>query len=522
MQQAFNTVQRTAIEAAVDEANLRRGISDVFRNLARRSQVLLHRQLRLLDGMERRASEPEELEDLFRIDHLTTRMRRHAEGLIILSGEPPGRTWRHPVPLMDVLRAAVAEVEDYTRIRVEARTRAALSGTAVADVIHLIAELAENATVFSPPNTPVKITGDVVGRGFAVEIEDRGLGITEERLAEINRNLAARPRSTCPAATGWACSSPASWPAGTTSRSPCARRPTAAPGHRDHPDQPGREDAREHAGHRRREPRPVRRRRTPRSPTAPAAWRAVPSPSGRRPPRAAALAPRPSGPRGATGTGTAAPDPVPGPSQKREQRLVARAQPEEATPSRPGMPFLADPLSPTRRPPAPSAAPADGLSRPACEEPPNYPSHRSPAGPADQPAGRLGRAGTPVRGPGRPPGARAVLRGRRLRPTALATRTADLDDFGLPTRVRQANLAPQLRRADPADMSEPRRPRRRRPGTRWPRCSAAGTRPDVRCPAAGPRPTERLETGLPPTKRHPGSAAGEAEYEYRRAAGLAP
>ncbi len=180
---------RTAIEAAVDEANLRRGISDVFRNLARRSQVLLHRQLRLLDGMERRASEPEELEDLFRIDHLTTRMRRHAEGLIILSGEPAGRTWRHPVPLMDVLRAAVAEVEDYTRIRVEARTRAALSGTAVADVIHLIAELAENATVFSPPNTPVKISGDIVGRGFAVEIEDRGLGITEERLAEINRNL---------------------------------------------------------------------------------------------------------------------------------------------------------------------------------------------------------------------------------------------------------------------------------------------------------------------------------------------
>ena len=159
VRQAFNIVQRTAIEAAVDEATLRRGVSDVFRNLARRSQVLLHRQLRLLDGMERRASEPDELEDLFRIDHLTTRMRRHAEGLIILSGESPGRTWRHPVPLMDVLRAAVAEVEDYTRIRVESRTRAALAGQAVADVIHLIAELAENATVFSPPNTPVRIRG---------------------------------------------------------------------------------------------------------------------------------------------------------------------------------------------------------------------------------------------------------------------------------------------------------------------------------------------------------------------------
>jgi signal transduction histidine kinase len=193
VRQAFNVVQRTAIEAAVDEANLRKGVSDVFRNLARRSQVLLHRQLRLLDGMERRASEPEELEDLFRIDHLTTRMRRHAEGLIILSGESPGRSWRHPVPLLDVLRAAVAEVEDYTRIRVETRTKAALSGAAVADVIHLIAELAENATVFSPPNTPVRIHGDTVGRGFAVEIEDRGLGITEERLVEINRNLSSPP-----------------------------------------------------------------------------------------------------------------------------------------------------------------------------------------------------------------------------------------------------------------------------------------------------------------------------------------
>jgi signal transduction histidine kinase len=193
VKQAFNVVQRTAIEAAVDEADLRRGVSDVFRNLARRSQVLLHRQLRLLDGMERRATEPGELEDLFRIDHLTTRMRRHAEGLIILSGESPGRSWRHPVPLTDILRAAVAEVEDYTRIRVETRSKAALAGTAVADVIHLIAELAENATVFSPPNTPVRIHGDTVGRGFAVEVEDRGLGITEERLAEINHNLANPP-----------------------------------------------------------------------------------------------------------------------------------------------------------------------------------------------------------------------------------------------------------------------------------------------------------------------------------------
>ena len=121
-------------------------------------------------------------------------MRRHAEGLIILSGEAPARGWRQPVPLVDVLRAAVAEVEDYTRIRVLCRTNAAVAGHAVADVIHLVAELAENATVFSPPNTPVRIQGDIVGRGFAVEIEDRGLGISQARMDEINANLANPPQ----------------------------------------------------------------------------------------------------------------------------------------------------------------------------------------------------------------------------------------------------------------------------------------------------------------------------------------
>ncbi len=194
VREAFSLVQQTAIQSAVDEARLRRGISDMFRNLAGRSQSLLHRQLTLLDGMERRATEPEELEDLFRIDHLTTRMRRHAEGLIILSGESPARGWRKPVPLVDVLRAAVAEVEDYTRIQVVAKTRAALAGPAVSDVIHLIAELAENATLFSPPNTPVRIQGDVVGFGFAIEVEDRGLGMSPDRLTEINANLADPPQ----------------------------------------------------------------------------------------------------------------------------------------------------------------------------------------------------------------------------------------------------------------------------------------------------------------------------------------
>ena len=143
--------------------------------------------------MERRARDPQELDDLFRVDHLATRMRRHAESLIILSGEAPARGWRNPVPLVDVLRAAVAEVEDYTRIKVSASTQASLAGPAVGDVIHMIAELAENATIYSPPQTPVSITGSVVGQGFAVEIEDRGLGMTPAHREEINAQLENPP-----------------------------------------------------------------------------------------------------------------------------------------------------------------------------------------------------------------------------------------------------------------------------------------------------------------------------------------
>jgi hypothetical protein len=187
---ALAKVQRTAVEAAVGQARLREGIGEVFRNLARRSQSLLHRQLALLDRMERRTEDPQELEDLFRIDHLTTRMRRHAESLIILSGQSPARGWRNPVPFVDVLRAAVAEVEDYPRVSVRCAADTALAGPAVGDVIHMIAELIENATIFSPPNAPVVIQGDIVGQGFAVEIEDRGLGLNDQGLAEANELLA--------------------------------------------------------------------------------------------------------------------------------------------------------------------------------------------------------------------------------------------------------------------------------------------------------------------------------------------
>jgi signal transduction histidine kinase len=191
--QAFNDVQRTAVQSAVEEANVRRGLNEVFLNIARRSQTLLHRQLALLDKMERRETEPQELEDLYRVDHLATRMRRHAEDLVILAGAAPGRGWRNPVPVIDVVRGAISEVEDYRRVDIRTVATASVLGRAVGDIIHLLAELLENAASFSPPHTRVQVSGQVLPNGYAVEIEDRGLGMTLEAIDEVNRRLVEPP-----------------------------------------------------------------------------------------------------------------------------------------------------------------------------------------------------------------------------------------------------------------------------------------------------------------------------------------
>ncbi|PWR05143.1 histidine kinase [Micromonospora acroterricola] len=186
---AFNAVQETALRTAVEQADLRRNVREVFLSLARRTQALVHRQLTLLDAMERREQEAEELEDLFRVDHLATRMRRNAENLIVLSGSTPGRAWRRNVPMVDVVRGAVAEVEDYTRVNVLPLGPVSLAGRAVGDIIHLLAELIENGLSFSPPHTTVEVRGQLVSNGFAIEIEDRGLGMSEEDLAAANHRI---------------------------------------------------------------------------------------------------------------------------------------------------------------------------------------------------------------------------------------------------------------------------------------------------------------------------------------------
>lgn len=190
---AIASLRHAAVVAAADETSLRNGIAQVFVSLARRNQSLLQRQLHLIDVLEKKATDPAEMADLFSLDHLTTRMRRHAENLIILSGAPPGRSWSEPVPVIDVVRGAVAEVEDYQRVQVITRTRDAVTGSAVADMIHLLAELIENATLFSPSGTRVEVRAERVANGFVVEVEDRGLGIPSDLLGEINQKLISPP-----------------------------------------------------------------------------------------------------------------------------------------------------------------------------------------------------------------------------------------------------------------------------------------------------------------------------------------
>src|SRR5215467_5852360 len=226
---AITSLQHTAAIAAAGEARLRNGIGQVFVSLARRNQSLLQRQLRLIDALEQKASDPATLADLFPLDHLTTRMRRHAEGLIILSGAAPGRSWSEPVPVIDVIRGAVAEVEDYKRVTVLTRAEDAVAGLAAADMIHLLAELIENATLSSPSGTRVEVRAERVANGFAIEIDDRGLGIEAGQLRTINQQLAQPPTSTSPTPTSSACSWWASSPPGTGSGSRSGPPPTAAP-----------------------------------------------------------------------------------------------------------------------------------------------------------------------------------------------------------------------------------------------------------------------------------------------------
>ena len=191
--EAFNTAQRTAVAAAVAEARTRSGVNKVFLDIAHRSQMVVHRQLELLDVAEAKQNDPEHLELLFQLDHLATRARRNAENLLILGGGQPRRKWRRPEALEDIVRSAVSETEHFARVAAVRLPAVRVQGTMVGDLIHLLAELVDNATAFSPPDAAVTVHGNLVGKGVVVEVEDQGLGIEHAERERLNQTLANPP-----------------------------------------------------------------------------------------------------------------------------------------------------------------------------------------------------------------------------------------------------------------------------------------------------------------------------------------
>ncbi|HVB42488.1 MAG TPA: nitrate- and nitrite sensing domain-containing protein [Streptosporangiaceae bacterium] len=187
---AFDQVHREALRLAATEAALRGNVNAMFVNLSRRSQSLVERQIRLIDELEQGEQDPERLGSLFQMDHLATRMRRNSENLLVLAGHESSRRWHQPVPLVDVLRAAISEIEQYERVMLNVQPGIAVRGPAVNDVVHLIAELAENATSFSSADTPVSVSGHLLSSGgVLLDITDEGVGMGAEEMAHANWRL---------------------------------------------------------------------------------------------------------------------------------------------------------------------------------------------------------------------------------------------------------------------------------------------------------------------------------------------
>ncbi|MEU0068268.1 nitrate- and nitrite sensing domain-containing protein [Streptomyces sp. NPDC006332] len=192
--QAFNTAQRTAVVTTVELADTRRGFQKVILGIARQSQNLVNLQLSQLDALEREHQDPDVLKGLYELDSTASQLRRYEENLVIISGEQPRRSWTEPVALIDILRSAVGEVAQYQRVEVDTEEEVCLAPPAVADVIHLLAELIDNATAYSPAPGPVGVRATMVAKGLAVEVEDRGLGMSEEDYASLNAQLADPPQ----------------------------------------------------------------------------------------------------------------------------------------------------------------------------------------------------------------------------------------------------------------------------------------------------------------------------------------
>ncbi len=193
--QAFNAVHMEAVRTAAEQAQLRSSVAAMFINLARRSQLLVDRLIGHLDQLERGEQDPDRLSELFQLDHLATRMRRNDENLLVLAGADSSRVQRDPAALLDVLRAAQSEVEHYTRIQFGGIDQhLEISAPAVNDFVHLIAELFDNATAFSPPDTPIVVDARRHGEHAILQVHDRGIGMSGEQYAELNERLVTPPQ----------------------------------------------------------------------------------------------------------------------------------------------------------------------------------------------------------------------------------------------------------------------------------------------------------------------------------------
>jgi signal transduction histidine kinase len=187
---AFDQVHSEAVRLAGNEAMLRNSFNAMFVNLSRRSQSLIERLVRMIDSLEQNEGDPERLSNLFAMDHLVTRMRRNSENLLLLAGHESARKWSDPVSLADVARASVSEIEQYSRVTLKIQPGMAVTGQAVSDVVHLLAEVIENATIFSAKDTPVHVAAqELTSGGVLIEVSDNGVGIPEARLAEMNWRL---------------------------------------------------------------------------------------------------------------------------------------------------------------------------------------------------------------------------------------------------------------------------------------------------------------------------------------------
>jgi signal transduction histidine kinase len=191
---AFDQVHKEAVRLAANEAALRDNVNAMFVNLSRRSQSLVERQIRVITGLERGEQDSKRLASLFQMDHLATRMRRNSENLLVLAGHELSRRWSRPVALVDVLRAAVSEIEQYERVTLNVQPGVSIRTETVSDVVHLTAELVENATSFSAADTPVSVTGHLQSNGWAmIEITDQGVGMGAAEMAQANWRLARPP-----------------------------------------------------------------------------------------------------------------------------------------------------------------------------------------------------------------------------------------------------------------------------------------------------------------------------------------